>query len=131
MNIYSETILEHSKYPSNYGRLENPTVSHEESNQLCGDMVRIDLLVADGVIQDIRFSGHGCAISLASASLLTETVKGMSVEEARSFSKEQVLELIGIPLERNPMRLKCALLPLKAFKVGLYGSAALPDEEDL
>jgi nitrogen fixation NifU-like protein len=128
-NLYSELILEHSKYPSNFGVLEHPTTSHEEHNPLCGDRIRIDLLVEDGVIQDIRFSGEGCAISQASASLLTEEVKGMSVEQARAFNKDDLLEMIGIPLQRNPMRLKCALLSLKTFKVGLYGSAIGVEEE--
>jgi nitrogen fixation NifU-like protein len=129
--LYSEEILEHSKYPSNYGRLDHSTVSHEEHNPLCGDEVRIDLLIEDGVVQDIRFSGHGCAISQASASMLTDAVKGMSVEDARAFNKDDLLEMIGIPLHRNPMRLKCALLSLKAFKMGLYGSSEPLDDEDL
>jgi nitrogen fixation NifU-like protein len=129
--LYSEEILEHSKYPSNYGTLDHPTVSHEEHNPLCGDEVRIDLLIEDGVVQDVRFSGHGCAISQASASMLTDAVKGMSVEDARAFNKDDLLEMIGIPLHRNPMRLKCALLSLKAFKMGLYGSSEPLDDEDL
>jgi nitrogen fixation NifU-like protein len=129
--LYSEEILEHSKYPSNYGKLDHPTVSHEEHNPLCGDEVRIDLLIEDGVVQDIRFSGHGCAISQASASMLTDAVKGMSVEDAQAFNKDDLLEMIGIPLHRNPMRLKCALLSLKAFKMGLYGSSEPLDDEEL
>lgn len=128
-DLYSELILEHSKYPSNYGTLENATVSQEEYNPLCGDRIRIDLLIADDVVQDIRFSGKGCAISQASASLLTEEIKGKTVEEAKAFSKDDLLNLIGIPLQRNPVRLKCALLSLKALKVGLYGTAAVIDEE--
>jgi nitrogen fixation NifU-like protein len=85
--------------------------------------------VEDEVIQDIRFSGQGCAISMASASMLTEEIKGRSVEEARAFSKEELLELIGIPLDKNPMRLKCALLSLKALKAGLYGVGTVQDED--
>ncbi|MCS6881882.1 MAG: SUF system NifU family Fe-S cluster assembly protein [Oscillochloridaceae bacterium] len=120
-DIYREQILEHARYPRNYGTLEHPTISHEEYNPLCGDRVRIDLLIEDGVIADVRFSGKGCAISQASASMLTDEIKGMNVERARAFSKDDLLMLIGIPLNKNPTRLKCALLALKALKAGLYG----------
>lgn len=120
-DIYREQILEHARYPHNFGTLEHPTVSHEEYNPLCGDRVRIDLLIEDGVIADVRFSGKGCAISQASASMLTDEIKGMNVETAKAFSKDDLLALIGIPLSKNPTRLKCALLSLKALKAGLYG----------
>lgn len=128
-DMYREQILEHAKYPHNAGVLEHPDVSAEEHNPLCGDRVRIDLQIQDDVITDIRFSGRGCAISQASASLLTDEIKGMRVEQARQFSKEELLELIGIPLDKNPVRIKCALLSLKALKVGLYGTAAADDED--
>lgn len=129
-DIYREQILEHARYPHNYGTLEHPTISHEEYNPLCGDRVRIDLLIEDGVIADVRFSGKGCAISQASASMLTDEIKGMDVERAKAFSKDDLLMLIGIPLQKNPVRLKCALLSLKALKAGLYGvgSADVEDE---
>jgi nitrogen fixation NifU-like protein len=128
-DMYREIILEHSKYPHNSGRLPAPTISHEEHNPLCGDRVRIELLVENDVIADVRFEGKGCAISQASASLLTDEIKGMPVEAAKRFSKEDLLELIGIPLDKNPVRLKCALLSLKALKAGLYGVGA--DDEEL
>ncbi len=128
-DFYREYILEHYKYPNNKGMLENPTITHEENNPLCGDRVRIDLLIADEVIQDIRFSGEGCAISMASASILTEEVKGKHVEDAKTFGKDALLDLIGIPLDKNPARLKCALLSLKALKAGLYGVGTIQDEE--
>lgn len=128
-DLYREHILEHFKYPSNKGTLDNPTISHEETNFLCGDTVRIDLQIENDIIQDIRFSGQGCAISMASASMLTEEIKGLSVEEAKAYSKEELLGLIGIPLDKNPMRLKCALLSLKTLKAGLYGVGTLHDEE--
>jgi nitrogen fixation NifU-like protein len=130
-NLYSEVILEHSKYPSNYGTLEHASVSHEEHNPLCGDRIRIEMHIQDDIIQAIKFSGEGCAISQASASMLTEAIAGKSVEEAKTFNKDDMLELIGIPLDKNPMRLKCALLALKAFKMGLYGASAVLDDEDL
>jgi nitrogen fixation NifU-like protein len=128
-DMYRELILEHYKYPHNAGTLENPDVSHEEHNPLCGDRIRIDLRIEDGVITDIRFKGRGCAISQASASLLTDEIKGMPVEAAKHFSKEDLLELIGIPLDKNPVRLKCALLSLKTLKAGLYGVGQVEDED--
>lgn len=124
--FYREFILDHYKNPRNFGRLDGANVSHEEYNPLCGDLVGMDLRIEDGVIEDVRFHGRGCAISQASASLMTERLKGMSLEEARGISKEDVLEELGI--EISPARLKCALLTLKVLKVGAYGLAG--DEED-
>jgi nitrogen fixation NifU-like protein len=124
--FYREYILDHYKNPRNFGRLEDANVSHEEYNPLCGDLVGMDFRIADGVIEDVRFHGRGCAISQASASLMTERLKGMSMEEARRISKDDVLEDLGI--EISPARLKCALLTLKVLKVGAYGLAG--DEED-
>lgn len=123
-NLYSEDILEHSKYPSNYGTLDHPTASHEEHNPLCGDQVQIDLLLEDNIIQQVRFSGQGCAISIAAASMLTEAVEGLTLEAARAYTKDDLLDLIGIPLQHNPVRIKCALLALKALKVALYSAVA-------
>jgi nitrogen fixation NifU-like protein len=123
--FYREYILDHYKNPRNFGRLEGPDISHEEYNPLCGDMVGMDFRVQDGVIEDVRFHGRGCAISQASASLMTERLKGMPLEEARKVSKEDVLDDLGI--EISPARLKCALLSLKVLKVGAYG---LADEEE-
>jgi nitrogen fixation protein NifU and related proteins len=131
-DFYREYILEHYKYPHNHGKLESPTVSHEEHNPLCGDVIQMDLLIEDGVVQDVRFSGRGCAISQASASILTDEIKGKSVEEVKQFSKEELLDLIGIPLDKNPVRLKCALLSLKTLKAGLYGVGQIDfDDEEL
>jgi nitrogen fixation NifU-like protein len=124
--FYREYILDHYKNPRNFGRIEAPEITHEEYNPLCGDMVGMDFRVRDGVIEDVMFHGRGCAISQASASLMTERLKGMALDEARLLSKEDVLEELGIDI--SPARLKCALLSLKVLKVGAYGLAA--DEED-
>jgi len=125
--FYREYILDHYKNPRNFGRLERADISHEEYNPLCGDMVGMDFRMHDGVIQDVRFHGRGCAISQASASLMTERLKGMRVEDARKISKEDVLDELGI--EISPARLKCALLSLKVLKVGAYGLAGEEDED--
>jgi nitrogen fixation NifU-like protein len=95
-------------------------VSQEEHNPLCGDRIRLDLRIADGKIAAVAFSGKGCAVSQAAASMLTDELIGMDLDAARAYSKDDVLELIGLPLDKNPVRLKCALLSLKAMKVGLY-----------
>ncbi len=109
-DLYREVIIEHYKNPSYKGTLDPHDISFEDENPLCGDHIRIDLRVDQaGIITEAAFSGHGCAISLASADLLLETVVGKDVEDVKKFSKEQLLELLGIEL--GPVRLKCALLP--------------------
>jgi nitrogen fixation NifU-like protein len=127
-DFYREEILEHYTHPHHYGRLENPDISHEESNPLCGDRVKFELqLDGDGErVQDVRFSGVGCAISKASASMLSDLVVGKTLDEIRNLTREDVLDELGIDL--GPVRLKCALLPLKVLKAGVYGLDGAPDE---
>ncbi|HEU5015036.1 MAG TPA: SUF system NifU family Fe-S cluster assembly protein [Roseiflexaceae bacterium] len=119
-DMYRELILEHNKHPHNVGTLDHPDVSHEETNPLCGDRIKIDLAIESGIITDVRFVGRGCAISQASASLLTDELKGKSLDEVRALTNDDMLDLIGIPLDKNPVRIKCALLPLKTLKYGIY-----------
>ena len=126
--VYRENILDHYKHPRNHGTLENPDVSYEDSNPLCGDVLRMDFKLEDGRIDQVRFSGHGCSISQASASMLCERVEGMSLEQAKRISREDVLEMLGIEL--GPVRLKCALLCLKTLKAGVYGIRQWPGEEE-
>ena len=125
--FYREFILDHYRNPRNFGRLEGADISHEEYNPLCGDLVGMDFRLREGVIDEVRFHGRGCAISQASASLLTQRLHGMSLEDARSISRDDVLGELGI--EISPARLKCALLPLKALKVGAWGLADGDDGE--
>jgi nitrogen fixation NifU-like protein len=126
--LQMEIILDHYQNPRNYGRIEDPDISHEEGNPACGDQIRIDIKIEDNKITDIKFSGKGCTISQASASILTEIVKGRSLDEVKNFSKDDMLDALGVPI--SPIRLKCALLALKVLKAGIYGITAWPGEED-
>ena len=120
-DIYRELILDYYRNPRNFGKLEKFDIEAHDTNPLCGDEVEMQIAVGDGKnIDQIKFSGKGCAISVASASLLTELAKGKSLEWVKSLSKEDVFKLLGNP-ELGPSRVKCALLGLKVLKTGVYG----------
>ena len=126
-DLYREQIIDLYENPLNFGELDPHDFSYEEDNPLCGDVIRIDVqLNEEGRVADVRWSGNGCAISQASASLLTEEIKGMTLDEVKTFPKEQLLELLGVPL--SMMRVKCALLSLKVLKAGAYG---VPSPEEM
>lgn len=119
-DLYREIIIEHYKNPQHFGTLDPHDISYEDENPLCGDHIRIDLRVNEnGKVMDAAFSGHGCAISQASADLLLESIIGKTMDEVRALSKQDVLDNLGIEL--GPVRLKCALLSLKVLKAGAYG----------
>jgi nitrogen fixation protein NifU and related proteins len=128
-DFYREEILEHYTHPHHYGTLVEADISHEESNPLCGDRIRFDIeLDEEGRrVKDVRFSCVGCAISKASASMLSDLIVGKSLDEIRELEKDDLLEELGIDL--GPVRLKCALLPLKVVKVGAYGLESWQEEE--
>lgn len=114
-----EVILDYARHPRNRGRLEHPTISWEEKNPTCGDVVRLEMRVEDDRVTEICYDGQGCSISQAAASMLTEMVQGKTLEEVRRISKEDILDAVGLQL--GPSRLKCALLALKVLKTGAYG----------
>ncbi len=117
--MYQENILEHYKKPQNFGHLAKPTHLYHSHNPLCGDDLTIEIAVVDGKVSDVRFSGVGCAISVASASMLTDEIKGKSVEAVMQMTKDDVLELLQIPI--GPVRLKCALLSLETVQKAVGG----------
>src|SRR3989338_3251945 len=113
--IYQENILDHYKNPRNFGKIMNATVHHHEKNPLCGDELDVYFLIDnDRNVADVKIYGHGCAISQSSASMLTEKVKGKSIDEIKNLKKDDVLEMLGIPI--SAARLKCALLSMDTFR---------------
>lgn len=121
-DLYRDYILEHYRRPHNFGILDEPTASYEGANPLCGDRITIMLGIRDGVVAEVAFTGRGCAISQASASLLTDEVRGKPVEEVARLTPDDVLDLLGI--EISPARLKCALLSLDTLQHALADAGA-------
>ena len=118
-DIYKDIILDYYRHPRNFGDLPEPDVRSKDSNPLCGDVIEMQLKIKDGTIDDLRFKGRGCAISQASASMLTELAKGRTLDEIKALGKTDILNMLGI--DPGPTRIKCALLGLKVIKLGVYG----------
>jgi nitrogen fixation protein NifU and related proteins len=126
-DLYRELIVERYKNPLYRGDLDPHDISFQDDNPLCGDHIRIDLRVdADERVTEVAFSGHGCAISQASADLLVESVLGKTLTEVKQINKDDLLDMLGIEL--GPVRLKCALLSLKVLKAGVYGLGEASDD---
>lgn len=116
-DLYREQILDHYRNPHNQGELDPNDASFEDTNPLCGDRIRIDVRISENTLSEVAFSGRGCAISQASASILTDLVKGETIDNILAFEKEELLEELGIPI--SPARIKCALLGLHVLKGAL------------
>jgi nitrogen fixation protein NifU and related proteins len=117
-SLYQKQIIEHSKNPHNTGVISNPTLEAYEVNTLCGDGIRMFLNINDSVITEVKFEGSGCAISQSSASMLTDELIGMKVDEAKKISKDDILEMMGLD-NINPSRMRCALLSLETLRKAL------------
>jgi len=126
-DLYREIIVDRYKNPQYKGKLEPNDITFEDDNPLCGDHIRVDLRIdEDGNVTEAVFDGYGCAISQASADLLIESIQGKHLNEVKSLTKEDIIELLG--LELSPVRLKCALLSLKVLKAGVYGIGQASDD---
>ncbi len=127
-DFYRENILDHYKYPSFKGHLESPDIKFRDVNPFCGDDITFELKIEDDKVVDVAFHGQGCAISMASADMLAEELLGKSLDEVKAMNKQFILDMLGIPI--GPVRLKCALLPLKVVKAGVWGLDAWEREQE-
>ena len=118
-DIYHEMIIDYSRNPVNYGKIDDYDVTFHDSNPLCGDSIDIDMKFKDNKVSDIKFHGKGCAICMACSSVLTEIAKGKDIDEVRNISKHDVLSELGLE-HLQAVRIKCALLSLKVLKSALY-----------
>ena len=116
-DMYREHVLELYKSPSNFGELKNPTHKKTTHNSVCGDEITVEMIIKDEKIEDIKFNGSGCVISMVASSLLTNKIKGMNVRNAKNIKGEEILKMLKMKL--NPARIKCALLSLEAVKGAL------------
>jgi nitrogen fixation NifU-like protein len=128
--LYGELIRDHYRQPRNYGSLERPDIAHEDVNPLCGDRIRIEATVdSDERIEQIRFRGDACVIGQASGSILTEMVKGWSIEAIEALGPPEILKALEAPI--RPARIKCAVLPLEILQSGIASYRRLhPVSED-
>ncbi|PID51953.1 MAG: SUF system NifU family Fe-S cluster assembly protein [Candidatus Moraniibacteriota bacterium] len=117
MNIYQEKILDHYHKPHNYGEITNPTHAHSANNPTCGDKINITAIVKDNVITDLKFTGEGCAISQASASIVTDEIIGKTITEVMKIDHEKIIELLGVNVGMG--RIRCALLGIQTIQKAL------------
>jgi nitrogen fixation NifU-like protein len=117
-DLYAEEIIAHYEHPHNKGKIAEADAKMHEYNPTCGDDLTVYFKIEDGRVKDVKFDGSGCAISMASASMMTDYVKGMKLEEAEKIKLEKLIEILGI--DPGPARLKCATLSLRAIKEALF-----------
>ena len=127
--LFRDHILDHYRHPRCHGTIENADASVEDANPLCGDKLRMDFKFADGRVAEVRFTGSGCSISQASASLVCEAIEGRTLDEVKALTREDVLGLLGID-DLGPVRSKCAMLALKTAKAAAYGLSNWTEEDD-
>ena len=127
--LFRDHILDHYRHPRCHGTIENADASVEDANPLCGDKLRMDFKFADGRVAEVRFTGSGCSISQASASLVCEAIEGRTLDEVKALTREDVLDLLGID-DLGPVRSKCAMLALKTAKAAAYGLSNWTEEDD-
>lgn len=127
-SIYKEEIIDHYKRPRNYGQLDSPDIHVEANNPLCGDKLQMDLMVRDGVVEDVRFNGKGCAISQAAASMLTEEMVGARLTDLARTTRQDILDNLGI--EVSYARMKCAMLSLGLLRLALAHAGVSPVVSD-
>jgi nitrogen fixation protein NifU and related proteins len=128
-DIYRQYILEHYREPRNAGRLEAPDVTTADTNPLCGDRVELDLALEGDRVREVRFRGRGCAISQASASMLTERIEGATLAELKAITPDDMLEMLGVTI--GPARQRCALLALRVLHAGIGGPYTGRLDDDL
>ncbi len=123
-DLYRENLMDHYQHPRHHGPMAECDAEAEGQNPLCGDQVIVQVKMTDGTIEEMRFTGHGCAISQAATSMLTELVQGLTVEAAAALPSQAILDELAIPL--SAMRVKCAVLGLGTLKLALHRSAGTP-----
>ena len=126
--VYKETILDHYRHPRNYGDLPDANARAKEANVICGDTIEMQLKLNGKRIQDVKFRGQGCAISVASASMLTELSKGKPISEIKKLGKKDIIHLLGT--DPGPARAECALLGLKVMKMAIYSHLGIEMPQD-
>ena len=120
--IYTEMIIEYSRNPSNFGKIDEPHIHRHDSNPLCGDSIDLYINIDENKVSNVKFDGKGCAICMACTSVLTEMIQGKTLDEVKNIQKDELLGELGLEhlIKTSPVRIKCALLSLKALKHGIY-----------
>jgi nitrogen fixation NifU-like protein len=124
-DLYRENIIDHFRHPRHKGHLDAPDVHYHDVNPFCGDEITIELKLDGDRVQEAVFDGKGCAISQAAASMLVDEIQGKTLAEVKALDKDDILEMLGIPI--GPVRMKCALLSLKVLKAGVWGMEEWPE----